>query len=210
MSNTSNRTLSPRDIVGVAVDPRSYKNILYLVVGFPLGLIYAVGLTIGLSVGASFALFLVGVPVVVGTVAVSRYAADFERRLANRLLDAGIPKPDDAPVRSRDEPLYQTALTYLGAASTWTGLVFLYLRFWLGVAAFTVAAVLLGASVAVMTAPLHYADPNIGLVGVSVFDSRTQALVGVPVGIVAAVVSLHMLNGFARLSERVAAMLLSE
>ena len=210
MSNIPNRTLSLRDTVGVAVNPRSYRNVLYLVVGFPLGLIYAVGLTVGLAVGASFALFLVGVPVVVGTVAVSRFVADFERRLANRLLDAGIPKPDDTPARTDDEPLHRTALAYLGAPSTWKGIVFLYVRFWLGVAAFTVAAVLLGASVALMTAPLHYTDPNIGFVGFSVFDSRTEAFVGAPVGIVAVLVSLHVLNGLARLSERFAAMLLSE
>ncbi len=48
---SATRQLSWTDFFAVAVRPRTYGNLLYLWLGFPLGLAYFVGLTVGISAG---------------------------------------------------------------------------------------------------------------------------------------------------------------
>ena len=48
---SATRQLSWTDFFTVAVRPRTYGNLLYLWLGFPLGLAYFVGLTVGISTG---------------------------------------------------------------------------------------------------------------------------------------------------------------
>ena len=97
------------------------------------------------------------------------------------------------------------------ARSTWAGIGFLYARFVLGLVSFALVSILLGVSIILVTAPLHYTTPDIGLViaGAQI-DTLDEAIVAVPVGLIAGVCSLHILSAAARLSGRFAEAVLSQ
>lgn len=196
------------DVFGVVVDSRTYKNILYLALAFPLGLLYFVALTVGLSLGMGLAVILVGFPLLLGVVLGSRPVAAFERQLANGLLAVDISAPDDvSPPDS--ERLWPTLASYLGAASTWKGLAFLYLKFWVGVLSFVLVVVAFSVTFAFVTAPLHYADPEITVgVGPWVIDTLPEAVLAVPFGLAFGLVSLHVMNAAAWVSGQLAKALL--
>ena len=76
---------------GVIVDPQSYKNILYLFLSFPLGIVYFVFLVTGISVGFGLIVIWVGVPILALVLAGSWVLCQFERVLAVSLLNENIP-----------------------------------------------------------------------------------------------------------------------
>ena len=82
--------------VGVAADPQSYVNILYLFLSFPLGIAYFVFLVTGISLGFGLLVIWVGVPILVLVLAGSWVLCQLERVLAVRLLNEDIP-PDATP-----------------------------------------------------------------------------------------------------------------
>ena len=200
--------LTTGDVFGIIVDPQTYRNILYLAMAFPLGVLYFVGLTFGLALGLGLAVVLVGIPILIAVILGTRPVAAFERLLANELLAVDISPPNDAlPVEG--ERFWQTVKRYLGAPSTWKGLVFLYLKFWLGVFSFIILVVGVTVTTAFITAPLHYNDPAVSVgVGAWVIDTGPEALFGVVFGAAFGLGSLHFFNAVAWLSGLFARLLL--
>lgn len=197
------------DIFGVVTDGQTYKNLLYLLLAFPLGLFYYVGLTIGLAFGVALAVFVVGIAVLFATVLGSRLVATFERWLANTLLDAEIADPAD--VVPDGEGVVATAKAYLAAGSTWRGLGFLLVKFWLGVVSFVLLVTLLGTAVELLLAPVApgLLQVQVGNVEVSeLVETPPEMALGVVAGAALAVIALHVLNVLADVSERVAVALL--
>lgn len=192
--------LTVGDVVGVVAEKQSYRNLLYLLLAFPLGVIYFTLLTAGLALGIGLAVILIGIPILLAVVLGSRPLAEFERRFANALLRVDIARPNDV-IAPQHGGLWPVLRSYLGASSTWKGLAFLYLKFWVGVLSFVLVVTTATVTLALLSAPLHYNDPNWVI---SVFfweiDTLAEALVAVPAGVIAGIASLHLLNGAATLS----------
>ena len=200
--------LTVGDVLGVVVEKQSYRNVLYLLLAFPLGVIYFTLLTAGIAVGIGLVVVLIGIPILLAVVVCARPVAEFERQLANALLTVTIPRPTDA-VAPQGSGLWPVLRSYLGASSTWKGLAFLYLKFWIGLLSFVLVVTTATVTLALIGAPLHYNDSSLV---VSVFgwqiDTLSEAVVAVPVGVVVGIISLHLLNGVATLSGLVAKALL--
>ena len=64
---SATRQLCWTDFFTVAVRPRTYGNLLYLWLGFPLGLAYFVGLTVGISTGLPLSLLWIGLAILLVT-----------------------------------------------------------------------------------------------------------------------------------------------
>jgi len=209
-SNSSSSALTVGDALGVVVDGQTYRNLLYLLLAFPLGLVYFVVLTIGFSLGVGLAVFLVGVGILLATVIGLRWVADFERRLANALLETSIAAPDD--VGDHDDGVVAVARAYLGAPSTWRGFGFVMLKFWAGVISFVLLITTLGVAVELLLLPVFPGGAlNVEVNSVVVaetFTTSTQRALAVPAGAALYVVALHLVNAVAGVNARVAEALL--
>jgi hypothetical protein len=200
--------ISVGDILGVVIEPQTYKNLLYLIVAFPLGLAYYVTLTVGLSLGIGLAVLLVGFPILFGTLLGVRAIASFERKVANALLGTQIRRPSDVP---DGDGLIETATGHLQAASTWKGLGFVLVKFWFGIISFVLVVSLLGTALELLLTPVAPGLLEIQVGGIeieSLVETPTEMVIGVLVGIVMTIASLHVLNGLASVTERVAVSLL--
>jgi hypothetical protein len=197
------------DVVGVIAEVQTYKNLLYLLLAFPLGMTYFVLLTVGFSLGLALSVLVVGVGILLGTVISIRFVASFERWLANTLLGTDIAAPSDV---AQSEGLVETAKSYLQASSTWKGLGFAFLKFWAGIASFVLLLVFLGVAVELLFLPLL---PD-GALNITVnnteiasyFDTTAQRALAVPAGAVLFVIALNVLNAFARVNASIATSLL--
>ena len=154
--------------LGVLVAARTYLNLLYLLLAFPLGIAY---FTVLVTVG-SFALGLgpLGVVVAPLLLPVVHGLALAERALTVRLLGVDVPS-DERPVAwlraAVEEPpsadaLWQRTKTLALARHTWTRLAYLLAKFPFGIAAFVLLTVLGSLSVAFLAAPLLYDVPGAG------------------------------------------------
>ena len=202
---------------GVVARPQSWLNLLYLGLSFPLGLFYFVFLTVCLSVGISLVIIWIGLFILGLTAACWWAFAAFERSLADGLLGTRL-APSPQPWR-RAAGTWPRIKAHFTSGATWKDLAFLFIKFPLGLLSF-VAVVSLGAtSLGLVGAPFYYRFAEStgahGVVhhglyfGVGTVDKLWQALLLVPLGLLLAVISFHVFNGFAAMWRGVARGLLS-
>lgn len=178
------------EVVAPLGDPQTYRNAIYLLLCFPLGLAYLVGLTVGLSLGLGLSVLLIGLPILFGMVVAIRVVADFERTLTNALLGTEISDPPPLP-DTDDLRGYVEAI--LGSRATWMGTAFLFVKLWLGVAGFTVVVTGISLTGALLTAPLFYTEGVIQL-GPMVVDTLPEAIAVMPLGVVVAILAVNVIN----------------
>jgi len=201
---------SASDIVRPLADAQTYKNLLYLLLAFPLGMAYYVVLMLGFTLGVGLSILGIGLGILLGTVLGLRYIASFERWLANTLLGTAIPDPAD--IEGAGDSIVDTVTAYLRASSTWRGLGFVFLKFWVGILSFVLLVTFLGAGVELLLIPLFPEGVfNVEIAGWVVarsVETTTEQVVAVPAGAVLALVAVHILNAFAGVNASIASSLL--
>ncbi|WP_255152490.1 sensor domain-containing protein [Halorarius halobius] len=216
---------SLRSVATAPVRPRTYGNLAYLALSFPLGIAYFVVVVVGLSLSVGLAILLVGVALFVGLLATTVGLVTVERRLTGALVGVDIEAPD-WKFRDGDDLREQVTGLLLDPA-VWLGLVYLATKLAVGIAAFTLLMVLLVPAVVLVATPLFYDQPGV-TVGLflptdvsrelSLYVPWNELLVGVSfvvrltswqvttladavamsaLGVVALVVALNLLNGAA-------------
>ncbi|ELY53973.1 sensor domain-containing protein [Natronolimnohabitans innermongolicus] len=207
--------VAARDLVGIVADGQTYKNLLYLLLAFPLGFLYLMLVTFGFAFGTAFSIVLIGIPILIATVAGCRLLARLERRLANALLSTELERARDADGEAETaNGLLAGTKRYLDAPSTWRGVGFLLLKFWVGMAGFVLLVLFLSA-LSIVTAPVRYPHEveffTVNSTTVSwTIDSLPEALLAVPIGAIAAIALLHVINAFAYVCGRIAESLLGD
>ncbi|SEQ83537.1 sensor domain-containing protein [Natrinema salaciae] len=166
---------------GVAARKRTYYNLCYLLLAFPLGIGYFVLLVTGFAIPAGLgfavveialteplALLIAGVPLAlvllcigVPTALVVLFAAieltALERLLADRLLGADVPTSEAATtVRERARRLVLDR-------GTWKGVGYLFSKFVFGIGSFVALTVGATFTYALVAAPLHYRNQLVGI-----------------------------------------------
>lgn len=182
--------------VDVIVKPRTYRNIVYLLLGLPLGTIYFTVLVTGISVGLSMLIVaLVGIPILIGLWYVVRAFMTFERGLAVGLLEADIAPLSPMPTWTGG--LWARFKALVRDRPTWLGVGYLLLRFPAGIATFVVAVTLIATSLSLTFAPTYmWTSDDLTWAGRE-FDPFPWSFALVPIGVVATFVSLHLMNALA-------------
>ena len=209
-------------VIGVAANPQSYLNIIYLLLGLPLGIAYFVFLVTGVSLGFGLAVIWVGIPILMLVLIGSWALCQFERVLTNALVDEDIPQRRPTGVSGETlvdrEDLSAVERLFIGVwrrlkahlfdRLTWTGIFYLLLKFPTGIAAFVIAVVLISVVGSLLGAPAYYwVDEGIEF-GIWQVDELWEALILTAVGIPAFFVALHLVNLTAFVSGRIARLLL--
>ena len=184
-------------IFGAVLQPRTYRNLLYLAISMPLGIVYFVSMITGLSIAVGTAIILVGFAVLAITLVVARLFGRLEREMTRSLLGATF-KPNP--------PLSTKWRALLTDRYNWITVMYLLLRFPIGVVGF-VTAVLFVVSIPVMAAPLLYTVLPF-TVGTSLVDNSQEALLVSLFGCVLFLLCVHAVNGLAAVSRRLAMALL--
>lgn len=202
------RTSTARRLIGVVIDPDSYRNIAYLLLGLPLGTIWFTALVTGVAVGASMLVVaLIGIPILLGMWYMTRAFANVERGIANVLLHQHLPyAPMASPHRGN---LWARLRALSHEPDRWHEVGFLLLRFPAGIATFTAATVALSVPLWLAWAPFHARIVNDHPFGNWAGSPRVEDLTMspwswllVPLGLLLLLLSLHALNGLARVCGR--------
>ena len=198
----------------VMQDEQSYRNILYLLLSFPLGIAYFVFLVTGIAVGIGTLIIWIGVPILILMISAWWQLATFERYMAIRLLRVPI-----APIAYSSSIAltpWQRVQTSLANAMTWKTLAYLLTKFPLGILSFVIALTLL-----VLTLCITIVTCVIGLLTAPfillfhLFRGKTerdfdisQYLLFARLGFGLIPVTLHSLNGLAFVSGQFARVML--
>lgn len=181
--------------LGVAVDPQTYRNLAYLLLAFPLGIVYFTVFWGGGAAGLATVPILVGVPVLVALLAVATTLADLESRLAAGLLgadvSAGATRPGDETLGEYVQRIALDPRSYLAVG-------YLLSKFVIGLVAFVALVTSATLSATLVLAPALYQRPGIAYqFGARSVETLPVALGLSVTGVLLALVSLHLLNGAA-------------
>ncbi len=144
---------------------RTYANTLYLLLSFPLGILYFITLILGFALGAALAITLIGIPILLGTVHLVAWYAALERGMAQRFVFLEMPPqpspsdPTSSPITKRPSSL-QWARDYVAQLLFWKSLAYLLLKLLVGSVAFTLTVALLSVSGFLLLAPALNVLPN--------------------------------------------------
>lgn len=183
--------------------PRTYAAALYLLLAFPIGLTAFLLLVVGASVGVALTIVWIGIPILLALLATSRAFAAFDRGLANRLLGTAIPAP--AAQRDHGGSLWTRVKALIGSATTWRSILWMALRFPLGVAAFAAPLAIAGTGAALIIAPFTSAFTGAHRV---IAVSGATAAVCVAGGCALLVLTAHAIDALAWIHGKLARTLL--
>jgi hypothetical protein len=141
-------------VLGAITDPQTYSNLIYLLLSFPLGLIYFLFLVIGLALGAGLSVILIGIPILLFVLGMSAIAVEFERKLANILLGTEISSPQITSPSNTS--LLTRARRLIANRAYFKGIAYLLLKFPLGIVSFVVAILATALTFGLLFAPLYY------------------------------------------------------
>lgn len=204
-------------VFGVAADPQTYKNLLYLLVRFPLGIAYLTVFVTGIAVGVSLVPLLVGIPILAGVLTAAGYVGAVEAFLLRTLLGRAVTwstvDPSETPVVPYLKQVATTPENYLL-------LILAFVSFATGNALFVALVVGFALSLSLVIAPATYwmdgvqyfnapESIDVGFMTISeeqlLIETLPEAFLVSLIGIVLTVVGLHLVNlttrGYAEVTE---------
>jgi hypothetical protein len=193
-------TLTPEPSWRAAFKPlttaRGWTQLTHHLLGLPLGTAYFVWIVTGLSVGLGLAITLLGIPILTLVLANVRPLLTAERGLARALLGSELPPVAIAP---RGEGLLGRLKAYWTDSTTWRGLLYLLLRFPVGIATFSIAVAAYATALLLLGAPIIAPLDGIEL-GFWEPDTVLEGLALVPLGAVTLVAAGWISEGMAAMS----------
>ncbi|WP_094227294.1 sensor domain-containing protein [Methanolobus psychrotolerans] len=191
-----------REFVKVAYEKQTYMNILYLLFSFPLGTAYFIFLVTGLSLGFGLLLVWIGIPVLLLVFLAWWEIASFERQMAIWLLGIDIPSMSLKPVNKNS--IIGRVICRVKSPVTWKALVFLVVKFPLGIFSLVVMTFLIALTMGMLINPLLY------ILGNGSVDSLQKAVLLSLSGVFVGLASMHVLNLLAYIAGSFAKKMLGE
>jgi hypothetical protein len=200
----------------VMLSKQAYLNLLYLLAAFPLGIFYFVFLISGISTGISLVIIWVGVPILL-LVGIAWWAlANLERIMAIHLLKEDIPAIVIPSSVGMD--IWARFKRYFENPVTWKSLLYLFLKFPLGIFTFVVLVTMISLTLALLAMPFLYEFMQYSQAGIYLgtnlpfwrIDSMGDALIVALIGLMFWPVTLHVSNGLAWVHAKFARVMLSD
>lgn len=136
----------------VAFDPRAYGGLLYALTALPIGILYFTWIIAGLSISASLAVIVIGVPFTLLFIASVRFIALLEGRIVELLLGKRMPRR--LPIEDLDCGVWRRIKTMLMDRRTWSTMFYMVLQLPLGIAYFAITVTGIALSLSLVAGPL--------------------------------------------------------
>jgi hypothetical protein len=162
-------------------DYRTYTGMLYSLLSLPLGVIYFTVLVTGFVMGGVLSFMLIGIPVLLMMLVASRVAARMDALTARLMVGADIPAFGESLQYPGD--VWQQARSVFTDRRNWQSVLYLCLKFPVGIASFVVTIITLVMAILPFIALLQYDNPaaSMQVLGMSV-DTLPEALLTFPIG----------------------------
>jgi signal transduction histidine kinase len=178
---------------------RAPRDVLYVVLGAPLGLAWFIGLVTALAVGIATAVTLIGFPILALTLFVWRFGANTERQRAALVLGAPIARPPRPPRAAGVIARWRARLT---DRTVWKELGYMLLLGPVGVISGMIATVMWSGAVAALVSPAvaQAAPDSSTLGGLSGAALAGIAVAGLAGAVLAIVVTRVLADGCAAIA----------
>ncbi|MEM7453238.1 MAG: protein kinase [Planctomycetota bacterium] len=181
---------------------QTYKNMLYLLMSFPLGIIYFVLVVVGLSTGISLVIVWIGLLILLGLFLAIQGISAFERGLVSTMLNTKINKRQRIRPREDLTVLQRAGRMFLNPDS-WLGVLYMLGKFPLGIISFVFLVALTAVSISFILSPIAMVLPEDITDNDLPFVLRMLATILLPIiGVPLLCSSAYVFNGIAWLHAR--------
>lgn len=197
---------------GVYADPRAWGGLLYMLIAFITGVFYFTWAVTGVSISASFVIFIFGLPLALLFLLSVRGLALLEGRLVEALLGVRMPR---RPLFSHQGMKWLDRLkALLTDKATWLMLVYMLLQFVLGTVYFVLIVTSLTVSLTFISLPFLQLFWNIPIINIGsqrIFLPYWELIIISISGILLWTIFMNLARGIGQLHGRLAKwMLVSE
>ena len=176
----------------VLFESQTWRNIAYLFVAFPTGLLYFTLISIGLSLAGSLLIIGIGFLILIATGIGMLAAGEFERKLSNELLGTEIP-PLPATMHATDG--FTDNIRAMLSVSMIRVTFYLCTKFVFGIFALVAAIVAVAIPFSMLIMPLVALDSSNGMeIGMNEINTLPEALVVMLIGLLISPLFLHGTN----------------
>ena len=180
-----------RSFFDVVARGRTYRNVAYVWLAFPLGLFYFVFLVTGSALAVGLSLLWIGLLLALLFIVSIRGLGQFERLLSRWLLDEPLPLARTAPAQTVGQ-----RMRAIMDSATWKGALFLLLKFPIGLAGWIASVIAFSLSAAFIAAPFSTYEGEIDL-GRWIIQDPTGGWLMAAFGVLLLFLTLHLHNGMA-------------
>ncbi len=136
---------------GIAVDPRAYAAMFYMVLAMATGIFYFTWVVTGLGLSAGFAILIIGIPFIVLFFATVRALSFVEGKIVEAMLGVRMPRrPWNV---DRETSIWQRIGAMFTDPRTWSTLFYMLLMLPLGVIYFSIITIGMALSLGFIAAP---------------------------------------------------------
>ncbi len=205
----------------VAANPRTYSNIFYLLLSFPLGIFYFVFFITGISLGLGLIPVFIGLPLIMFMFFSANRLMAFECMLAKGFTGVNIPLMNAREIC--EGGMWKKFRAHVSDPQSWKSLAYLVaIKFPLGIFAFVLAVTLGTVSLALVFCPVIYQSILQGagidifrqdifsLFAPGYFSSMEKSFIYMAAGIFVTFISLHVLNFVTYISAKLTALMVEE
>ena len=187
---------------GVAVDPRTYGALFYMLLSLATGVIYFTVVTTGISLSLGLLILIIGIPLLVLFLGLIRVLSLVEGRIVEVLLGERMPR---RPLYTqRGKGWLERIKEMFTDGRTWTAMLYFLLMMPLGTAYFTIAVTGLSVAVSMILLPIglffglgsHLFVDGVGLVYTSEPWTFPLVVLG---GVLLLFVTLHLARAIGKL-----------
>jgi hypothetical protein len=178
-----------RRFFGVALETRTWGAVAYVWLAFPLGLAYFIFLATALPTGLGLLIVWIGLAVLALALLVAWFLVLFERVQCEKLLGAALGPARTIPARAGTRAWLRSVA---GSSALWKGLLFLFLKFPLGLTGWVFSVVSLSVSLGFLLAPVAIAFGGVVELGWMWIDGPVGAVILSGVGLLLFFVALHL------------------
>jgi hypothetical protein len=199
---------------GVIGDPRAYGALMYMLLSLVTGIVYFTFVVTGTALSIGLFITLVGIPLGLLVIGMSRLLAHIEGRIVEGLLGVRMPRRLP-PATATDETILVKIKDVLIDIRTWSSMFYLLLMLPLGIVYFTLAVVgitvplaLIGGSiVGLVTGQSHIQFDDVPWLE-HLFHTAPGLFLCMFVGVILFFITLNIAKGIGWLHGRIAELLL--
>lgn len=195
---------------GVAVEPRTYAALFYMLLSLATGIFYFTWVVTGLSLSAGLSVLIVGIPFVILFFGSVRVLSLVEGRLVEVMLGERMPRRPTYV--SREGTTLQRIAAMFTDPRSWSTMLYMLLMLPLGIVYFTAAVTLLALSAGFIAAPVIALLGWVGWIPAGEVDVQGVNAWALPLvfvgGVVLLFATLHLARGVGWLHGQIAKNLL--
>ncbi|WP_266170173.1 sensor domain-containing protein [Dyella subtropica] len=203
----------PGRFFGVAVDPRTWGAMFYMLLALATGIFYFTWAVTGVALSAGFSVLIIGIPFIVLFFGTVRALSLLEGRIVEVMLGVRMPRRPPYPAQPA-QSLMKRIGTMFTDGRTWTTLFYMVLMLPLGICYFTLTVTLMSVSIAFAGAPVAFLFDNfsdnvtINLGTGPHAPGWGDAAVLCVIGVLLFFVTLHLVRALGRMQGQIAKSLL--